>query len=44
LSLWVSNLLSKYKLGHQQKGDIAEKLEQLAIEFNDSGDLHDNYQ
>jgi hypothetical protein len=33
LSLWVSNLLSKYKLGHQQKGDIAEKLEQLALYF-----------
>jgi hypothetical protein len=40
LALWVSNLLSKYKLDHQQKGDIAEKLEQLAIEFNDSEDLH----
>jgi hypothetical protein len=40
LVLWASDLLSKYKLGHQQKGDIAEKLEQLAIEFNDSGDLH----
>lgn len=40
LALWISDLLSKHNLGNQQQGSVAEKLEQLAIEFDDSDDLH----
>jgi len=40
LVLWVSDLLSKHNLGRQKQDSVAQKLEQLAIDFDDSGDLH----
>jgi len=40
LALWVSDLLSKHNLGRHKQGDVADKLKQLAIEFDDSGDVH----
>ncbi len=40
LALWVSDLLLKHNLGQHQQGNVAEKLKELAILFDDSGDLH----
>ena len=40
LALWISDMLSKHGLGHKEQVTVAEKLEQLAIEFENSGDLH----
>ncbi len=40
LALWLSDLLSKHKLGNKDQAVISQILEELAIKFEDCGELH----
>jgi hypothetical protein len=40
LALWLSDLLKSNGLGRNQRADVAQKLESLAVAFEDEGDLH----
>ncbi|MFC1888650.1 DUF4209 domain-containing protein [Thermodesulfobacteriota bacterium] len=39
LALWLSELLIKYRIGRDDQTEISQKLEALAINFNDEGDI-----
>ena len=40
LALWLAELLKSSRLGHDHRPQVAEKLETLARQFEDEGDLH----
>jgi hypothetical protein len=40
LANWLADLLSKHHLGRKEQKEVSKKLEELAIHFEDAGDLH----